>query len=86
MNQIDEDAVVIILPEGRMKRATGLDKKGMPMTVRGGVADILPTPLYNQPIHDTYQQQLDVSSYAKGIYFLTLNTPEGILKSKFVVQ
>ena len=43
MNQIDDDAVVIILPEGRMKRTTGLDKKGMPMTVRGGVADILET-------------------------------------------
>ena len=33
--------MVIILPEGRMKRADGLDKKGNPMTVRGGIADIL---------------------------------------------
>jgi len=41
MNTIDDDSLVIILPEGRMKRATGLDKNGMPMTVRGGIADIL---------------------------------------------
>ncbi len=36
-----DDVLVIILPEGRMKRADGLDKKGNPMTVRGGIADIL---------------------------------------------
>ncbi len=38
---IDPDAMVAILPEGRMKRATGLDSEGRPMTVRGGIADIL---------------------------------------------
>jgi 1-acyl-sn-glycerol-3-phosphate acyltransferase len=38
---IDEDAMVGILPEGRMKRASGLDSEGRPMTVRGGIADIL---------------------------------------------
>ncbi len=37
-----EDAsMVLILPEGRMRRRTGLDSKGQPMTARGGVADIL---------------------------------------------
>jgi len=41
MNEIDDDSLVMIMPEGRMKRATGLDKKGNPMTVRGGIADIL---------------------------------------------
>ena len=41
MNLVDEDTLVAILPEGRMKRRTGLDKHGNPMTVRGGVADIL---------------------------------------------
>ncbi len=35
------DAVVVILPEGRMMRKTGLDKKGNPMTIRGGIADII---------------------------------------------
>ncbi len=33
--------MTIIFPEGRMKRADGLDKHGRPMTARGGIADIL---------------------------------------------
>lgn len=37
----DPDAMVVILPEGRMMRKTGLDKDGEPMTVRGGITDIL---------------------------------------------
>jgi len=41
LNRIDSKAIVIILPEGRMKRANGLDSKGRRMTVRGGIADIL---------------------------------------------
>jgi len=41
LNQVDEKALVIILPEGRMKRANGLDSSGRPMTIRGGIADIL---------------------------------------------
>ncbi|HKI03258.1 MAG TPA: hypothetical protein VKK31_14870 [Thermoanaerobaculia bacterium] len=43
LRTIDPDAMVLILPEGRMKRATGLDSDGKPMTVRGGIADILET-------------------------------------------
>lgn len=43
LRQIDPDAMVVILPEGRMKRANGLDAEGKPMTVRGGIADILET-------------------------------------------
>lgn len=35
------DAVAVILPEGRMKRKTGLDLAGNPMTIRGGIADII---------------------------------------------
>jgi hypothetical protein len=38
---IKNDEVVLIAPEGRMKRPNGLDKYGRPMTVRGGVADII---------------------------------------------
>jgi 1-acyl-sn-glycerol-3-phosphate acyltransferase len=34
-------SMVVIAPEGRMKRKTGLDLSGSPMTVRGGVADLL---------------------------------------------
>jgi hypothetical protein len=33
--------MVMLAPEGRMKRANGLDAEGRPMTVRGGIADIL---------------------------------------------
>jgi len=41
MEKITPQSVVAILPEGRMKRKNGLDKHGKPMSVRGGVADIL---------------------------------------------
>jgi 1-acyl-sn-glycerol-3-phosphate acyltransferase len=41
LRSIDTQGMVIILPEGRMKRETGLDLDGQPLTVRGGVADIL---------------------------------------------
>ena len=37
----DEESIVVLAPEGRMMRQDGLDKKGRPMTVRGGIADIL---------------------------------------------
>lgn len=33
--------MVLLLPEGRMKRASGLDAEGKPMTVRGGIADLI---------------------------------------------
>lgn len=38
---IEPDSMVAITPEGRMKRRNGLDSHGQPMTVRGGIADIL---------------------------------------------
>jgi hypothetical protein len=41
LNAIGPDSLVMIIPEGRMKRANGLDKHGKPMSVRGGLADIL---------------------------------------------
>src|SRR5436190_16643657 len=41
LEKIDPHSMVIIAPEGRMKRANGLDSNGNPMTVRGGIADIL---------------------------------------------
>jgi hypothetical protein len=37
----DPEALVVLLPEGRMMRRDGLDKHGKPMTVRSGIADIL---------------------------------------------
>ena len=41
LSTIEPNSMVAIAPEGRMKRANGLDLHGRPMTVRGGVADIL---------------------------------------------
>lgn len=41
LNSIKPDSIVMIAPEGRMKRPGGLDKFGKPMNVKGGVADIL---------------------------------------------
>jgi hypothetical protein len=41
LQKIDPKSMVVIAPEGRMKRANGLDSNGNPMTVRGGIADIL---------------------------------------------
>jgi len=41
MNHVSDDRLVLMMPEGRMKRLNGLDKYGNPMTVRGGVADVL---------------------------------------------
>lgn len=43
LSSIDDDSMVIILPEGRMKRADGKDAHGKEMTVRGGIADIIET-------------------------------------------
>jgi hypothetical protein len=39
----DARTVMIICPEGRMLRPTGLDASGEPMTVRSGIADVLAT-------------------------------------------
>ena len=41
LNKIDPRSMLVIAPEGRMKRANGLDLHGNPMSVRGGIADIL---------------------------------------------
>lgn len=41
MEAIKNHSIIVIAPEGRMKRANGLDLNGKPMTVRSGVADIL---------------------------------------------
>ena len=58
LRKIDPDSMIIIAPEGRMKRATGLDKDGNPMTVRGGVADIL----------DAVQEGKMIIGYSGGLH------------------
>lgn len=41
LRTIDPESMVVIAPEGRMRRASGLDSNGQPMTVRGGISDII---------------------------------------------
>ncbi len=41
MERVEKDSIVILLPEGRMKRRNGLDSSGKPMSIRGGVGDVL---------------------------------------------
>ncbi len=41
LSLIGDDTIVCLAAEGRMKRKNGLDSRGEPMSVRGGVADIL---------------------------------------------
>ncbi len=41
LKSIRNNSVVMIAPEGRMKRPNGLDKQGRPMSVRGGLYDII---------------------------------------------
>jgi len=41
LNHVHSDSMVIIMPEGRMMRRGGLDKNGKPMTVKGGIADLI---------------------------------------------
>jgi hypothetical protein len=41
LSAIDAGTIVLLFPEGRMRRRGGFDKHGRPMTVRGGIADVL---------------------------------------------
>ncbi|MEW6337228.1 MAG: hypothetical protein ACOY3Y_07660 [Acidobacteriota bacterium] len=41
LDRIGPDSLVVLFPEGRMKRPDGLDGDGKPMTVRGGIADVI---------------------------------------------
>ncbi|MEO0336348.1 MAG: hypothetical protein AAF202_08135, partial [Pseudomonadota bacterium] len=41
LHKLGPETVVCLAPEGRMMRANGLDSNGKPMTVRGGISDIL---------------------------------------------
>ncbi len=41
MESVDPRSMVVILPEGRMKRKNGLDSFGRPLTVRSGIADLI---------------------------------------------
>lgn len=41
LEAIERRSVIVIAPEGRMKRDTGLDSNGKPMSVRSGIAEII---------------------------------------------
>ncbi len=41
LESIDSDTIVALFPEGRMKRKNGLDKNGKPLSVKGGIADVI---------------------------------------------
>lgn len=41
LDGVGPDVLVALAPEGRMMRPNGLDAEGKPMSVRGGIADIL---------------------------------------------
>jgi hypothetical protein len=41
LKSINPESIIVIIPEGRMKRLNGLDVDGNPMTVRGGVAEVI---------------------------------------------
>ena len=41
MQLVEGNSLLAIFPEGRMKRANGLDKYGKPMSVKAGIAEIL---------------------------------------------
>ncbi len=58
LSRIEPDSLVAILPEGRMRRATGLDRDGKAMTARGGIADIL---------HDLRQGRMLIA-YSGGLH------------------
>lgn len=41
IDKVSGNSLILIFPEGRMMRKDGLDKHGKPMTIKGGVAEIL---------------------------------------------
>ncbi|MBT4792884.1 MAG: hypothetical protein HON90_15015 [Halobacteriovoraceae bacterium] len=41
LQAIQNKNIVLIAPEGRMKRSSGFDSKGKPMSVRSGIAEII---------------------------------------------
>ena len=71
---VDEDAMVIILPEGRMKREGGLDKNGRAMTVRSGIGDLL-LGIEEGRLLVAYSQGLHNIQVPEGSFFPKLGQP-----------
>lgn len=62
LNMIDDESIVAILPEGRMRRHDGNDKYGKPMSVRTGVAEII----------DTIEQGKILFVYSGGLHHIQI--------------
>lgn len=62
LKEIAKDSVIVIAPEGRMKRENDLDSNGKPMSVRGGVADIL----------DVLEEGSMVLAYSGGLHHVQI--------------
>lgn len=43
LDEIGPQSMVLLAPEGRMMRKNGLDSEGKPMSIKGGIADVLET-------------------------------------------
>lgn len=43
LDEIGPRSMVLLAPEGRMMRKNGLDSEGKPMSIKGGIADVLET-------------------------------------------
>jgi hypothetical protein len=43
LEEIGPHSMVLLAPEGRMMRKNGLDSEGKPMSIKGGIADVLET-------------------------------------------
>lgn len=69
--RIEEGSIILIAPEGRMKRPGGLDKQGNPMTVRGGISDVF---------EQTHQGQI-LFAYSGGLHHIM--TPDEKLPRLF---
>ncbi|MGB0916807.1 MAG: 1-acyl-sn-glycerol-3-phosphate acyltransferase [Flavobacteriales bacterium] len=93
LDAIEPESIVIIAPEGRMMRENGLDKHGKPMSVRGGVADILEVLpdgemvlLYSGGLHHVQQPGQGLPKLFKRIQMRTerINIQEYVRQMKSV--
>lgn len=60
LKQLNMSDTLIFMPEGRMKRSNGLDKHGQPMTVKGGIVDVL----------DVFQTGSMLICYSEGLHHI----------------
>jgi len=89
MNEVEKDYSFNIYPNPSTDQITIEINSRLQEPRKLKIINLLGEEVYNQPIpmiQDTYQRQLDVSSYTKGIYFLMLNTSELVFTKKIIIQ